>query len=264
MEMSEEFYLVELKNELANRQRHNPSYSIRAFAKDLKIDSSNLSAILNKKRGLPAKRAKDISKKLGLSPQKEMLFLGSIYKSKSQLDKIKTLKQVRKYLLDDAYFHVLSEWEYFAFLQLLNTHDFRSNIAWIAQRLGITKVRAEVVIFDLQKLGIIEKTKQGRFKRLVAGIETSEDVESLALQKSHQENLDLAKKKLTEVPVKERDFSSVTMAVDPDKLPEAKAIIREFQEKLYTLMSDSKNKEVYMFNTQLFPVTKGGENEDNK
>jgi uncharacterized protein (TIGR02147 family) len=86
-------------------------------------------------------------------------------------------------------------------------------------------------------------------------LETSEDIESQALQISHLESFDLAKVKLQQVPLHKRDFSSVTMAIDAAKIPQAKAIIREFQEKLYALLSDGEKNEVYQFNCQLFPVT---------
>jgi uncharacterized protein (TIGR02147 family) len=86
-------------------------------------------------------------------------------------------------------------------------------------------------------------------------LETSEDIESQALQESHSEALRIAAEKLERIPVGLRDFSSVTMAIDPKKLPEAKAIVREFQEKLYALLADGKKTEVYQFNFQLFPLT---------
>ena len=64
METSEHYFLYTLQGALEARQRKNPSYSLRAFAKDLEMDSSNLSAILAKKRGLPSRRASGIAKKL--------------------------------------------------------------------------------------------------------------------------------------------------------------------------------------------------------
>ena len=113
-----------------------------------------------------------------------------------------------------------------------------------------------MVINNLIKLKLIEKDPKLGFKRLANSLETSEDIESNALHKSHTECLDMANQKLNEVDVKLRDFSSVTMAINPDKLPEAKAIIREFQEKLYSLMNNEKPREVYIFNSQFFPITR--------
>ena len=94
------------------------------------------------------------------------------------------------------------------------------------------------------------------FVRLSPQLQTSEDIDSTVLQASHEEGLIMAREKLKEISVEERDFSSMTIAVDPKKIPQAKAIIREFQDKLEALMSDGDLSEVYQFNCQLYPLTK--------
>ncbi len=47
----------------------------------------------------------------------------------------------------------------------------------------------------------------------IPSLETSEDVESLALQKAHTDALNIAKEKLETVPMEQRDYTSVTMAI---------------------------------------------------
>ncbi len=70
-------------------------------------------------------------------------------------------------------------------------------------------------------------------------------MESLALQKAHTDALNIAKEKLETVPMEQRDYTSVTMAISTKKIPEAKAIIREFQEKLHALLtSDPQTKSI--------------------
>lgn len=255
MEIHEPFYLHTLREILSTRQRKNAAYSLRAFAKELEIDSSNLSAILQKKRGLPGTRAKRIAQKLRLSPKETALFVLSTVRQQTRLDAIEVKEDAKKYLLDDKYYKVIAEWEYYAFLQLLSTEDFRYDLDFICERLRTSKSRAKLVIGNLLSLGFIKENSRKGLVRISTSLETSEDVESQALQAAHIENLQLAKEKLESTPVELRDFSSVTIAIDPKKLPEAKAIIREFQEKLYTLLSTESKTEVYQFNCQLFPLT---------
>ncbi len=256
MEVNESFYLSKLKQEFSRRQRVNSSYSLRAFAKDLEIDSSNMSAILKKKRGLPSHRAERMADLLKLSPKEAAFFIMSTYRKKMSLDKINipSSHEAKKILLDDTYYQIIAEWEHYAVLQLMKTFDFESCPDWIARRLNISINRSEVVINNLIQLGFIGKNENG-FYRKVANLETSEDVESKALQTSHIDTIEIAKEKIETVDVKLRDFSSMTMAIDPDKIPEAKAIIREFQDKLYALMTTDKASEVYIYNCQLFPVS---------
>jgi hypothetical protein len=80
MEVFEPFHLHVLKEVFRSRRKLNSSYSLRAYAKDLKIDSSNLSAILREIRPFPAKRAAAIARKLNLKPEKEALFISSASK----------------------------------------------------------------------------------------------------------------------------------------------------------------------------------------
>jgi hypothetical protein len=41
MQMTEPFYLYTLRETLSSRQRKNPAYSLRSFAKDLEIASNS-------------------------------------------------------------------------------------------------------------------------------------------------------------------------------------------------------------------------------
>jgi uncharacterized protein (TIGR02147 family) len=255
MQTNEPFYRFKLKETLLSRKRKNPQYSLRAFARELEIDSSNLSSILTKKRGIPKHRVQAIIDKLQLSPLEEELFKASTIRKKNAIDSIKVEDIERKYLLDQKYYKVTSEWDYYAFLQLITIKNIPHDMEYLAIRLGIQKERILKIVKDLEDLKFIASNPDGTFTRKVPSLETSEEIENKALQASHQEALKLASEKLINTDVKQRDFSSVTMAINPDRLPEAKAIIREFQEKLYALLADGLQTEVYQFNCQLFPLT---------
>lgn len=255
MESSEPFYLHTLRESFGSRQRKNAAYSLRAFAKDLAIDSSNLSAIFQRKRSLPYSRAAQIAKRLKLSPKETALFVASTMRKQMRLDSIQVKEEAKKYLLEDKYYKIISEWEYYALLQLLQTKEFNPSSAWIAQRLGLSEIRTRQILRNLIELEFIKEDPKKGYVRLSPSLETSEDIESQALQISHIENLNLGKEKIEKVPVDLRDYSSITIAINPDKIPEARAVVREFQEKLYALLSQGEKTEVYQFNCQLFPLT---------
>lgn len=256
MEIREDFYLFKLQEELSRRQRVNASYSLRAYAADLNIDSSNLSAIFRRKRGLPAKRAEGIAERLGLSPMERALFISSVYRKTCKIDQIPVVANKKKYLLDEAHYRLVAEWEYYAVLSLMETDDFQSDPEWMAERLDVSRQRIEVVLGNLKELGFIEEKTEQKIERKVAKLETSEDIFSQALQKSHVEAMQLANKKIAETDVSQRDYSSMTMAIDPRKMNDAKAIIREFEDKMQVLMNGSQLSEVYQLNVQFFPLTK--------
>ncbi len=91
------FYVEKLQAFLKEKKKKNPSYSTRAFAQHLGIDSGTLSALLQGKRALPAKA-----------------------REKAAADEIA----------------ILTEWEHFAILSLMTTQDFRDDAQWISKRLG--------------------------------------------------------------------------------------------------------------------------------
>ncbi|MNL52696.1 hypothetical protein D3C87_1758920 [compost metagenome] len=55
--------------------------------------------------------------------------------------------------------------------------------------------------------------------------------------------------------VEERNYSSLLMAIDTDKLQDAKKLISDFNAKMTKLMTSSTNcRSLYCFGTQLFRV----------
>ena len=257
MQTNKDFYIHKLKEVFSYKKRVNTNYSLRAFAKYLNIDSSNLSAILNKKRKLPIHRAEKIAEKLNLRPSEKHLFLFSVQKTKNKLDTIKPLAKIdTQYLLDDIFHSIIAEWEYYAFLNLIQTDDFQSDHKWISKRLQISIERVDVIIGNLLNNKFISIDDKRKYRRLIPRLQTSEDVVSQALQQSHHDSLMLAKQKLEEIDVALRDYSSMTLAINPERLPEAKIIIREFQDKLEALFENDRKKEVYLFSSQFYPITK--------
>ncbi|MCK5073374.1 MAG: TIGR02147 family protein [Bacteriovoracaceae bacterium] len=255
MQIYEDYHLFKLKEEFSKRERKNPSYSLRAFANFLGIDSGNLSAIFRKKRNFPRNRAAAIADKLNLTKDERGLFLLSIDRNKFKIDGIKVIPQMKRFLKEKSHFDIIAEWEYFTLLTLMNCSSFKSDIGWIANRLEISHERVEVLLYNLLDIGFI-KQEDNQYIRITPDLETSEDVISSALQESHAENLEMSRRKLSEIDVSLRDFSSMTIKVNPKRIPEAKSIIREFQDKLESLMETDDAEEVYIFNSQLFPLTK--------
>lgn len=259
--MNTYFYLQRIQEEFRVRKHRNPGYSIRAFARDLGIDSSNLSAILNKKRSIPKNRIEEFCQKLQLSPKEKMLFVSSIYRNQRQQKSLLSIKNETQYLQEEMHFRVIAEWEYYAFLNLIEVDGFQSDENWICNRLNITRSRLKTIIETLSGLHLIS-VQAGKFVRTSKKLKTTEDVESVALKKAHTEELNLAKEKMNNVGVDQRDYSSMTIAIDSNLLPELKALIRDFYDRFEELTNQGKGKdEVYQINCQLFPLTNGRNNQ---
>jgi len=86
-------------------------------------------------------------------------------------------------------------------------------------------------------------------------LRTSEDITSQALKEHHEETLDMGKTKLAEIDLELRDFSSINVATNLNKLGEAKEIIREFRKKMASLLKDGDTTDVFQLSIQLYPLS---------
>src|SRR5690242_10123333 len=64
-----------LKDELERRMGINAGYSLRAFARDLKMSPQNLSSLLKGKKGISAEAAATMADRLEMNPQEASYFL---------------------------------------------------------------------------------------------------------------------------------------------------------------------------------------------
>lgn len=250
------FYQSKLKEGLSLRQRENAQYSLRAYARDLGIHPGTLAKVIKGERPLPIKDSQKVVNKLKLGPRDRTLFMESLLRKKTNIDYIKIDALDSRHIVDESNYKVIAEWEHFIVTDLFDLPDFDKTIEDIAKRLSLTMTRAEVVVENLLTSGLLTKDEDGKLLRVHSSIKTTEDIKSQALKESHMETLKLSMKKLDEIEVELRDFSSSAMAIDLDQLLEAKTIIREFRQKMTALLRDGRKKtDVYQLAIQFYPLT---------
>ena len=154
-------------------------------------------------------------------------------------------------------FHLLSDWRYFAILNLITLPGSSHAERDLASRLGITEAAMKSCLERLRRLEMIRESEDGRLERVAPRYRTPDDVVNPSLRRSHQQTLELAQDSLARDPIDERDFSWVTFPLDRRKMNTAKALIRRFQDDLLDLLDqDSVPDEVYRLSVQLFPLTR--------
>lgn len=242
---------------LKHRQKLNPAYSLRSMALQIGVSAPTLSRILNGKRGLSIKMAYKIIDNLKFTETQKKLFLNSVKKLKyPDIDSVVISKDFNSlFVVTSDQYEILSDWEYFALYDLIELDDFKSDLNYISKKMDISIERAHLILEKMISIGLINKDKDGNISQVVGQINTTEDINSLALQASHAQTLDIGKQKLTEVDVLMRDFSSIMIPSDPDKLPEVKKLIREFRHKVASILRDGHKTELYQLAIQLFPMT---------
>lgn len=247
-----------LRSHLLAAQSKNPKFSLRSYSRKVGIHHGALSAIMNGKRNVSKDLAEKITRKLLIDPvsRNEILNLFPEKRKYRTVEEMEQDEAAPKYLeIEASTFKLMAEWEHFAVLSLIKTDDFINDYAWIASRLGITKYRSQEVVERLLELGFLE-IKNGELVRVQAKIRSSDDTVNLSVRKSHEENLELARESLNRDSIQERDFTYITMPVDPAKMARAKEMIRKFQDEFSDVMEADAKTEVYRLAVQFFPLTK--------
>lgn len=249
-----------MQEDLVNAQSRNPGYSLRAFSRRIGLYSSTVSEILNGRRQITRKMAERILRGLGTAPDQASQLLEALsYKSSRQsesgsssLSSGQTLKYTQ---IKMDQFHVISDWYYFAILSLADCEVFQGEPEWIADRLGIKAQDARVALERLERLEMLVRDQKGRLCPTGKQFKTSEDIANISLRKRHYQNLELARHSLERDSVEEREFTFITMAVDPRRMTEMKKRIREFRDLFCHEFESGRRKEVFKMCIQLFPLT---------
>lgn len=247
----------QLAAEFHARQAANPRYSMRAFARRLGLPPGRLSQLLSRKRLFTRDLGRKIAAALGYDAKQTRDFLHVIERSRPVRPKIMKLKLIQPPLYDsigEDHFKVIADWYHFAMLSLVETSDFRLDFDWMGHRLGIPPAQAEEGFTRLVRLGIVRQVG-GRVELVRSNNAAGSEAPSSALRESHRQTLVQTIEALDQVDLKERDVTSITMAIDVKKLPKAKQLIREFRLGLAALMESGERTEVYNLNIQLVPVT---------
>ncbi len=257
--MKEQVAIQNLLNEaLMNLRIKNSNYSLRAFANRLDISPSALSEILRGKRKVSKQLAEKLANRLHLSPMEKASVLDKFPEKMKRNSKGKPYNSEKKgdtYLkMTGNQFAMISERIHLAILSLIKTDDFCSDISWISSRLDESENAVRKALFRLLDLKLII-FENGKFKRSSLPIRVEDDVLNLSVQKSHIEDMEMAKEKILNLDVNDRDFSSITLPGDPALLSKAKLILREAQLKIEELMEQGKQQEVYKVTTYLYPLT---------
>lgn len=258
------FYRRMLVEEFESRQKRNPSYSLRAYARDLDLQPSNISEILRGISGLSAQSGAEIAKRLQLSEEETHWFVRSIeahhardlrrrQSAQEELKSISSRNGLDELSLER--FKIIKDWYHFALLELTDIEGFSSDPAWISKRLRISEKETRDAIDRLIEFGLLERTEDGGLKQ-TRNTWVSGGVPSREIRKHHAQILQKAEGALSTVDINSRDFSAMTMAIPQSKLPEASKLIQEFRRQFVRMLETSTDPKdrVFILGVQFFPV----------
>ena len=258
---------------LRERQKRNPNYSLRAWAKQLGLANHTLlSLIMRGKRKLKASLAQKMIASLNLGKKErkyfELLVLldnaKDVVERELYQDMINHLHphKTKVHHVEIDYFRVIADWYHFAILEMIALKDFRYDVGYIAKRLGteVSAVEVEQALERMIRLQLVEVDAKGVLRRGNEGDSLLVEFQgaSEAIRKHHSQMIDKAKKAITEQKIDERNLRATTLSIKEENKKELIEVIKRFHREIEQYaVSDGSGDQVYQLNTQFFRLTTG-------
>jgi uncharacterized protein (TIGR02147 family) len=156
-------YCKILTDELQSRKQRNPSYSLRAFSRDLEVSSARLSRILSGKAAPSRTMSKKIGAKLGYKGETLDWFCALVEArhGKNQEARKASLEFLQRYNHGIGTKKIETKhsfgwnWYHFAIRRLTQLPDFQSDCAWIGNRLGLGLKKTKEAVQELVTAGAL-------------------------------------------------------------------------------------------------------------
>jgi len=241
-----------LKKELKKRQDKNPRYSLRSFARDLKISPSMISRFLAGEREPSPETLGQILDCLDLDPSLKKQIVDSLV---SQQD-FKIPQDADYVELNAGQLAKLNHWLFFALLELLRSPRRKFSISKIAKALSQPEKLIEEKVEILLEMGLLKKTQSG-FKSMESK-QTAKTTRSV-LDQIHAGYLDQAKLSMSSSKEEQRSISGITVLSNPARIAEAAERIKIFRRTLASFLAvrpEDQDEKLYRVQIALFPLEK--------
>nr|AEI30281.1 hypothetical protein LDC_03685 [uncultured microorganism] len=262
-------YLTDYYNE-KKAKNHSFSYNCLSMKAGLK-SKGTLHEAIHGKRNLSKQSVIKLSQAIGHNRKECEYFENLVFfnqekglKERSyfheRMEEIKPQDKATKDVLQlrkDQY-EFYSKWYHSAIRSLIDMYPFKDDYAWLAKNVypSITTKQAKKSIELLDRLGLIEKQKNGSYKLTSQSISSGEDITSLAALNFHKEAAQLAQNALDQLPSGKRNISGLTLGLSEKTYNKICDEIQSFRSKVVKMVeADHEADRTYHLNFHFFPVT---------
>lgn len=257
-----------LTDALSIRQRKNPAYSMRAFARDLGMSAQKLNQVLKKKCGLSPQAASEIASKIGLTSSQRELFVALVESRHHRSRTVRELarNRVEKLLsrldfekIPKSSLNLFESWTLLAAYLLVDVDDFSSERSWIASRLGISAEQVREAYDKLFEAGLLTEV-DGKWKRSRVALDFSFDGSSKILQNYYRQLWARAEFTMEGERPENREFSASTISVSLDDVEFVRQEMEAFRKNLIQSIAKRPGnaERVYALTMQFFPLDRRG------
>ncbi|WP_295904477.1 TIGR02147 family protein [uncultured Bdellovibrio sp.] len=261
--MAKHHYRDYILKELERRQRKNPSYSLRAYARDLEVPCSRLSEIINGKVGLSESRAMNLAVKLNLAPSEREFFVDLALSEHARSAVLRDMALKRVQAREEAFekfgeeeFAVISDWYHTAIAEVLGLDGFEGTPDNIGNRLGLSIEIVEKALERLETVKLISKVgdkwvpnNNNKYSSSYGGSSEAARNYFMQMQQKANEAMDMGNKKRW-------DMGCTMVPTNLQKAREISKKIREFRlEIMQELQSVDTKDALFALSTSFFELT---------
>ncbi|MBN1758941.1 MAG: TIGR02147 family protein [Chitinispirillaceae bacterium] len=247
------------------QKKKHSFFSYRYMSGKIGLDAGYLVKILQGKLHLPEKYINTMCSFCKFSEKETAYFrtLINFNKAKSEaqirihFEKLMSFSSPGKQRIEKFQYEFYRKWYYTAIRSLIGIYRFSDDVESLSCMLTppVSSREVKKAVELLVKLDMIKKDGDGYYTLSNAFVTTGESWQSLAIRDFQRETIRLAGESLDRHHKKDRDISTVSVAVNKKDLPELKLRITEFRDAILKLAENSDDPDcVYQLNVQLFPM----------
>jgi uncharacterized protein (TIGR02147 family) len=256
-----------LKDFYEEKKSQRSFFSYRLFGEKIGVDPSYLAKVLIKERNVSNAAIGAIAAYCGFKEREADYFetlvhfvkAKSLRESKVLFEKLIVLKTIDAKPLLEHQYAFYQKWRHSAIRSLIEFYDFRGDYQALGQQLSppISAREAKESIRLLEKLKLIKKDPDGRYRMTDGAITTGPQWNSLAITAFQEETIRLSAGSLARHPKEHRDISTVTMNINEHDFEEIREKISEFRSSIIKYVNEKQLPDrVVQLNIQLFPLSK--------
>lgn len=261
-------YRIFLRRFYEYRKHLNPKYSFRYFSARIGYRSPCfMQLVISGRRNLTADGVARFTKALKLNYHEASYFrsLVGFNQASSSEDRQRYAQEIMRSKgfqlhrpLDAAKFKYWSRWYYVAVAEMALLEGFQEDPKWIAKVLTptISPEQAKEALEQLETLGILRRSPEGKLQYAQADITTGDQVVTAAVSQFHREMIQRGREAIDRFRRDNRQISAVTFCLSPNGEKRVRELIDVFRKELIAIAkTDSDCRRVFQVNFQAFPLS---------
>lgn len=265
-------YRAFLRDRFAALKGKNPLFSYRSFNRLAGIKSSGfLKLVIDGKRNLADAGIGMVARGFRLSDAERRYFeiLVRFNQAATHAEKDRLFRELsknKKFIaakpLTAAQYRLFSHWYFVAILELARIpSDLPKDCEWLQRRLNpAVEIKAvKAAVKELKDMGLLAEEEPAGLVRRENMLTTDDHVRSLSVANFHVQMSQLAARMVLEEPAKDREFSTLTIAMSEEGFQKAKEEIQRFRKTLHSILEQeigSPRDTVGHINVQLFKLSR--------